>query len=1386
MPRLPPFSIQVAAWVAGGLLGGISWASAATISWANSGTDFSLGSSWTGGTAPANSLTTDIASFGSAAPAFQPNLAVNRSIAGIQFISGAGAFTFSGLGTLSLGASGIVNGAVTSQTLTVPLKLGTATAFRTTNTGGLLINGTVNTNAFTLTLNGDSVGVGVVGGIVSGTGGITKSGAGVWMLSGANTYSGGTTLSAGTLFVGNDTALGSGALTITGATSTLRGNGSPRTLANNINLAVSGATIGGSSALTFNGTFTHTRAGASTLNITNSGGTTFTAINLSNSATGRAVTFAVTGDTFVTGTIANGGTAANSSLVKAGAGMLTLSGTNTYGGPTTLSAGTLRATNASALGTGSLALAGGTLELAGDSDTGFNRPTSLTASTTIKVDRLSTGAGITHTLGTLSSNNATLTVQPGSLLTANTAYGLTFGALTLVSTTTLNVANNGSATGTLTFGSFSNSANVGILLTGPGTVVFNAASGALTSGTPITINRGTLRLDFSNAIGASALANVTVNATTAGETALLDLNNNSQSILGLTFGGATATSTSTNNVTTGTGTLTLGGNVTYTATNNPLGSTLSGNLSLATSTRTFTIGDSTSAAIDLLASAAISGTGGIAKAGAGTLKLSGANTYSGGTALSAGTLILANNSALGSGTLTFNAASTLRGDGTPLTLANSIDLAITGATIGGSSALTFNSGTLTNTFAGNIALNITNTGGTTFNAVKLSNSTTSRIVTFATTGDAAITGIVANGGGSAASGLTKTGTGKLTLSGANTYRGATTLSAGTLRATTDPHALGAGPLSLGAGTLELAGDSGIAFTPGATTIAATTTIKIDRLTAGPGVTHSLGALTTGTFTLNVQPGALVDTNTPYGLTFGAVTLSGAPFTLNVANNGSATGTVTLGSLSNVAANGLTLTGPGIVLLNAASGTIASGTAIVVNRGTLRLGASNALGATALANVTVNELFGATALLDLNGFTQSILSINFGGTGALPTSFNTVATGAGTANLGGNVTASATGNPLGASLTGNVSLGAANRTFTVGDSINAPTDLLVSATLSGTGGLIKAGAGRLDLTAANTHSGANTLSAGTLGLGSNTALGTNSLTLTSGTLIAIGGPRTLANNLVFSSGAAIAFTGADSLTFNGTATLAGTDVLTNSTTVTLSGVVSGTGALSLTGGGSLTLLGSNTYSGGTTINGGILRASNTLGSATGTGAITLGAAGTLGGTGRVTGTITANGTLSPGGPAGSGPGTLATGAETWNGGAHYVWDLRNATGIAGTDWDKLSLTGNLTIAATNASRFVLDIVSLSALNAPGNAANFSGGLNYSWIIASVTGSISGFAANKFTISTAGFTNVAPGTFALVQSGTNLMLTYTAVPELELWGLALPAALFTVVLLRRRNA
>ena len=138
--------------------------------------------------------------------------------------------------------------------------------------------------------------------------------------SASNTYSGGTTVGGGTLQLGNATALGStsGAVAVSsGATLDLHG----------YSLGVGAL------------------SGTGTVN------------NLSGSST-YTLTFGNASGTF-SGVIKN--TTGAIALTEAGTGTLTLASSNTYTGGTTLSAGRININNASALGTGSFTITGGTI-----------------------------------------------------------------------------------------------------------------------------------------------------------------------------------------------------------------------------------------------------------------------------------------------------------------------------------------------------------------------------------------------------------------------------------------------------------------------------------------------------------------------------------------------------------------------------------------------------------------------------------------------------------------------------------------------------------------------------------------------------------------------------------------------------------------------------------------------------------------------------------------------------------------------------------------------------------------------------------------------------------------------------------------------------------------
>jgi autotransporter-associated beta strand protein len=137
-------------------------------------------------------------------------------------------------------------------------------------------------------------------------------------------------------------------------------------------------------------------------------------------------------------------------------------------------------------------------------------------------------------------------------------------------------------------------------------------------------------------------------------------------------------------------------------------------------------------------------------------------------------------------------------------------------------------------------------------------------------------------------------------------------------------------------------------------------------------------------------------------------------------------------------------------------------------------------------------------------------------------------------------------------------------------------------VSGSGTLTKIDSGTLLLTGTNTYTGGTTLTAGTIKVGNDSALGTGSLAMATGTTLETSvATQTLAN--------AVAITGTGTVDTNA------------GNTLTLSGVVSG-GALTKIDSGTLVLTGANTYTGTTTLSGGTIQVgSNT---ALGTGALSM--------------------------------------------------------------------------------------------------------------------------------------------------------------------------------------
>jgi autotransporter-associated beta strand protein len=242
------------------------------------------------------------------------------------------------------------------------------------------------------------------------------------------------------------------------------------------------------------------------------------------------------------------------------------------------------------------------------------------------------------------------------------------------------------------------------------------------------------------------------------------------------------------------------------------------------------------------------------------------------------------------------------------------------------------------------------------------------------------------------------------------------------------------------------------------------------------------------------------------------------------------------------------------------------------------------------------------------------------------------------------------------------------------------------------------------------------------------------------------------------------------------------VKAGSTTQIFSGVNTYTGSTSVTG-GTLELSGNGSInsSSGITVNGGTFK-NNSSANLT----IPLNfVAGTLGGTNLagVSFTVGSGQKLSPGNSAG----LLTTGAQTWNDGGSFDFEINDASGVKDTNWDRTLIQGTLTLGTiSNLAPFTVNLISLNGA-APGAAANFNESITQSWVFATAT-SISGtaFASDKFTVNTSAFSNAFTGTFSVAQVGNELLLTYTAVPEPSAFAALAGCAVLGVATHRRRRA
>ena len=320
----------------------------------------------------------------------------NVSFVGV--ISGSGSMTKAGAGTLILSGTNTYSGGTTISAGTLSIGSDTNIGSGTNtigNKGTLLLSGNgTYTNDWTLSGAGSAIATdnnNTLSGVLSGNGGLTKTGAGTLTLTGNNTYAGGTAINDGTLkgniASGTDLSIADNA-TYDGANKArsvggLNGGGN---ILNTNGLTVQSGTFGGvighsntSLIKTGAGTLTLTGNNAYTGSTTISEGTlkgniaSGTDLSIAASAiydgdnkarsvgglNGGGKILNTSGLTVQSGDFAGIIDNSNTSLTKTGAGTLTLSGTNTYTGMTTVRSGALAL--GSDLTSNQLTLYGGTV-----------------------------------------------------------------------------------------------------------------------------------------------------------------------------------------------------------------------------------------------------------------------------------------------------------------------------------------------------------------------------------------------------------------------------------------------------------------------------------------------------------------------------------------------------------------------------------------------------------------------------------------------------------------------------------------------------------------------------------------------------------------------------------------------------------------------------------------------------------------------------------------------------------------------------------------------------------------------------------------------------------------------------------------------------------------
>ncbi len=1055
-------------------------------------------------------------------------------------------------------------------------------------------------------------------------------------------------------------------------------------------------------------------SGAIALNASGAGG-------LSGSAAGTIGNFNTltlnVANASASGTLA-GIISGSGSVIKSGAGRLALSGVNSYTGVNTLAGGTLSIAEDRNLGAvpgvftaGSIVFNGGNLAFTNIVPTTLqaNRGITMSANGTVTM-----GASLFYD-GRITGAGRTLTTLAGDLILGN-------------------------VTGT------ASSANYNV-----GGRLFYTSANALGSGTAY-VNSGA-SLGYS---GSSALT--VANAVTLASGGILLTRNAS-----LTYTNAS---------------LPTAGTIIFNRDDTPTAAITVTNNIVLTGPLTVQVGGNNASVGAATLSGMISGTYGLTKTASGTLSLGGMNSFSGPLTVSAGAVSIVDVDGLGASGNTVSIAS-----GAAVNIIVNVGSNIAYPHVwSGAGALNFagNDGVTTNYIAGDgtaFTGTVTTSGAKTWlNAVDFSgaalvanathtvigNGTIVRVGSLAGTGTVRSGGIVdgvatleigSRNSNTVFAGLLrdqtavnvlnvlKTGTGTLTLTGANDYTGTTTVNAGTLRA----------------GSTSAFGSNSIM------NVASGATLDLG------GYSNSIGALAGAGAVTNA--GASAATLTSGGRNSSTIfsgVMSNGTATLGFTKTGA--GTQSLTGVNSY--TGATNVSGGILALGVASA-LSNGTSIAINNGgTMRLDAHNIWGSAAAGTtspaITINS--GGT-LASNNNFNQIVnLTLNGGrllANGGASSAWQAFGL-AGTVNVTADsaIQAGSTGNGR-----TNIQLGYRNSSTTIFNIASGRT-LTVSNILTdngdfGAANLTVTGGGTLSLSGVNSYTGLTAVNSGTLRAGSTGAFGLNSATTvqSAGTLD-LGGFSNSIGSLA----------GAGTVTNSGLSTAALTIGGLNSSTNFTGSIRDGAGITAVTkiGSGTQTFGGNNIFTGGISITSGAIAMNNNngLGTAGGNVSIAAGAALNMNITssgGRFysyiwsgAGAINFNSTDTASGAYLSGNGSAFTGTVTTSGPGKTAFDIidfSNAAIVANAETTIIRNGGLVRFGSLSGSGIVRSIYTTSS-SATLEVGNLNDNTTFSGVIGDNpgivplalvkvgTGTLSLTGASTYT----GATTISGGTLAIVGSGS----------------------------------